>query len=197
MPVKVRSKLRRRLTRWAFALAAGGLAAAIIFSLVASSIFTTGGSQSTDSGSGASVGESHPITDSEHLQRDVSFTGYSTTPPTSGRHWSQRNPDAPIACGIYDEELRDEQVTHNLEHGVIVISYNLSDSQMISELKDAAKDLPSYNRWLVMRPYSKIPEGEIAMTAWGWLQRFDEVDPEEMKEFYEAHFGNGPEFINC
>jgi hypothetical protein len=143
------------------------------------------------------VGEQHPITDSEHLDRDVTFTGYSTIPPTSGRHWSQRNPDAPIACGIYDEEIRDEQTTHNLEHGVILISYNLTDPQMISELEDAAKALPSRNRWLVMRPYSLIPEGEIAMTAWGWLERFHTVEPEAMKEFYEAHFGNGPEFIPC
>ena len=197
MPVKVRPRLRRRLLRWAFVSGVAIVAVLVIVSFAATSFNPSSGGRSEDAGSGAAVGEEHLITDSEHLSRDVSFSGYSTSPPTSGPHWNQRNPDAPISCGIYDEELRDEQTTHNLEHGNILISYNLSDPEVISELEDAARDLPGRNRWLVMRPYSLIPEGEIAMTAWGWLQRFDSVDPEGMKSFYEAHFGNGPEFINC
>ena len=39
--------------------------------------------------------------------------GYSTTPPTSGRHWNGW-----AACGFYgpDQSLPDERIIHNMEH---------------------------------------------------------------------------------
>ncbi len=148
-------------------------------------------------GNAASVGESYPILPPVHLAPGQTFDEYSSTPPTSGPHWSQRDPDAPVACGIYDEGLFDEQVVHNLEHGHVIISHNLTNPEQIDELEAAAKNLPRDEQWLVVRPYSALEEGIVAITAWGWLQRFEGVDTEGLDEFYEAHLSNGPEFIPC
>ena len=50
---------------------------------------------------------------------------HSTTPPTSGTHW-------PVwaNCGVYDTEIPDEIIVHNMEHGHVVISHNLSDQEV-------------------------------------------------------------------
>ena len=48
-----------------------------------------------------------------------------------------------------------------------------------------------------MRPYSKIAEGEIAIAAWGWLDRFEGVDETRIKAFYDAHVDSSLESIPC
>ena len=174
------------------------MAIVFILGIALQSIVGAGSFGGGGSGSGANVGEQINILPSGHLPRGQTFDSYTSTPPTSGPHWAQLNPDAPVSCGIYDEELRDEQIVHNLEHGNVVISHNLTDPQQLAELEAAAKDLPGRNRWLVMRPYLGLEVGEVAITSWGWLQMFDGVDPEGLRDFYEAHFDTiAPESVDC
>jgi len=100
--------------------------------------------------------------------------------------------------GIYDDEdeVPDARIVHNLEHGQVIISYNLNDEAEIERLKDIARDLPSRRSWMIMRPYSGIAPGEVAITSWGWLDRFDGVQEDRIREFYDAHVNNGPESIS-
>ena len=196
---RVRPRMWRRVRRWAFIGVVGGLALVFVVGFALPALRT---GQSTGSGSGEEVGESVSIMPllfppANHLSKGETFSDYSTTPATSGPHWSQVGPNAPVGCGIYGDDLLDEQTTHNLEHGHIVISHNLKGQEEIEQLKAVAEDLPGRRQWLVLRPYSKIAEGEVAITAWGWLQRFQGVDATGLQEFYSAHFGNGPEFAPC
>ncbi|MFQ6028014.1 MAG: DUF3105 domain-containing protein, partial [Dehalococcoidia bacterium] len=46
---------------------------------------------------------------------------YTSIPATSGDHWAEW-----AECNFYLHEIPDERITHNLEHGNIVISYNLA-----------------------------------------------------------------------
>ena len=131
-----------------------------------------------------------------HIPVGVSFTGYNSTPPTSGPHWASNW--AP--CGIYDQEkeVPDPRIVHNLEHGQIVISHNLKDEAELQRLKEVALDLADHESWLIVRPYSKIEVGEVAITSWSWIGRFQGVDEERIRSFYIAHVNNsGVESIPC
>ena len=126
-----------------------------------------------------------PIVGALHIPDDQSFAEYNSVPPTSGSHW-----DRPARCGSYDDELPDERVVHNLEHGQVVISYNLPLAEDVQELKQLIEDLPGSEMWTVMRPYSKIDPGTVAMTAWGVMDLIPGVDEARIKAFYSAYARN-------
>ena len=118
---------------------------------------------------------------------------YSTSPPTSGDHWA-----TPASCGFYEEGLADEQIVHNLEHGNIVISYNLSGEGEVNQLKDALDDVGLSEIWGVARAYDKIPSGTIVLAAWGVMDTMEGVDGERINTFFETYSGAlGPERIIC
>ena len=109
---------------------------------------------------------------------------YSTTPPTSGAHWP-----AWAGCGIYDTELPDERIVHNMEHGQVIISHNLSGED-VNSLLQIVGEMSEFNRWGVLRRYSKIDEGAVGMTAWGVMDVFQGVDRERINNFYDAYRAN-------
>ena len=118
---------------------------------------------------------------------------YITLPPTSGDHW-ERWAD----CGFYERGLPDELITHNLEHGNIVVSYNLSEEQDIAVLRRALASIGLAEEWGVTRFYDKIPEGMVAVAAWGKRARMPGADRDRMASFFAAYAGVvGPERIAC
>ena len=131
------------------------------------------------------AGKRVPIEGEGHVPVGESVS-YSTNPPLSGEHWPET-----AVCGIYDEELPDELVVHNLEHGHVVISYNLPEPDDARRLIELVERL---NRragdWGILRPYSKIMPGTVAMTAWGVVDQFQGVDEEHIGRFYGAHHAN-------
>ena len=189
-----RNRFGRRLTRWVVVGVVAVVAMLIIFSFAITAI-DPGGTLGTDTpGTGERVGEFHQSIGADHIPSFESYTNYNTEPPTSGPHWDvMGNPRVPVNCGFYNQQLRNERTVHNLEHGHIVVSYNISEVEKRDSLFDAIRDLPSWSRYVVVQPYAQLPQGQIVMTAWEWLQEFDEVDPAGMREFYDAHRGLGPE----
>jgi hypothetical protein len=94
--------------------------------------------------------------------------------------------------------LPDERVVHNLEHGTIVISYNLTDNDAIEELKETFDDIGLAQLWGVARYYDKLPSGQVAVAAWQVLDTMDGIDGDRIERFFEAYAGNlGPEKIPC
>lgn len=123
---------------------------------------------------------------------DVIPDGYSTVPPTSGRHWGEWSD-----CGFYNQPLPDELLVHNLEHGNIVVSYNLSSDAEVAELRTAVAAIPLAREFAIVRRYLAIPEGMVALTTWGVLDRMEGVEPARITQFFEDYPGNtGPEFAN-
>ena len=134
--------------------------------------------------------------DARHLfDTDPDFPEYSTVPPTSGPHLGR-----PETCGFYPpdyvdpitdrEGVPDRALVHNLEHGNIVMSYNLPNQADVDRLQQVHLSLRDYEQWLVTRYYDLIEEGQVAMSAWGVLDVFDGVDEERIKAFYDAYRGN-------
>ena len=123
---------------------------------------------------------------------DVEPGGYSTVPPTSGQHWG-----AWSNCGFYNHPLPDELLVHNLEHGNIIVSYNLPDDADVSALRAAVAAIPLAGEFAIVRRYLDIPEGMVAITTWGVLDRMTGVDPDRIARFFADYPGNtGPEFAN-
>ena len=118
---------------------------------------------------------------------------YRTIPPTSGQHWSRW-----ADCGFYIESLPDERIVHNLEHGNIVVSYNLANPAQVTELRNNLEDLSLFEDWGVARPYDQIREGRVVLTAWGRMHSMTGVRPGEIERFFKTFAGDGgPERVRC
>lgn len=123
---------------------------------------------------------------------EIDPDGYSTIPPTSGRHWPTWS-----NCGFFNHPLPDELLVHNLEHGNIIVSYNLADDTEVEALRSAVAAIPLAAEFAIVRRYTAIPEGMVAVTAWGVLDRMIGVDRARIAGFFEDYPGNtGPEFAN-
>ena len=117
---------------------------------------------------------------------------YNTTPPTSGNHW-----DWWARCGFYEDGLPDERIVHNLEHGNIVVSYNLPDAEELDQLREFMDNFDLAPAWAVTRFYDEIAEGTVALSAWTVLDTMQGVDEDRIEEFFRTYAGTlGPEFPN-
>ena len=139
----------------------------------------------------AGVGEPQEIMPTRIHLPDGQRATYNSTPPTSGDHW-----DWWAQCGFYPNGLPDERIVHNLEHGNIVVSYNLSaaETARLQAFMDSFEYAPA---WAVTRFYDRIPAGTVALSAWGILDRMTGVDAPRIIRFFEEYAGTmGPEFPN-
>ncbi len=124
---------------------------------------------------------------------DGQTVDYSTVPSTSGKHWN-----AWAQCDFYDEGLPDERITHNLEHGNIVVSYNFTDPADVTRLRQVLEDTDFYAVWGLARFYDKIPEGQVALATWGVLDTMEGIDPGRIEDFFKTYSGQlGPETVDC
>ncbi len=181
---------RRRPTNKFYLLASVVIAVLVIASFAFASF---SGGQGGGSGPASAyvdgVGVEQEIMASKLHIPDGEFAEYNTVPATSGDHWV-----LPQACGFYEEALPDERTTHNLEHGNIVVSYNLLSSEEVEELKGVMDDIGLARLWGVTRAYPKIEPGQVALAAWGVSDVMDGIDKDRIEKFFETYGGAlGPE----
>jgi hypothetical protein len=142
---------------------------------------------------GSVIGEPVPVLQDITHVPEGQGVDYSDAPPTSGQHWP-----TPAPCGFYSEGLPDERVVHNLEHGNIVVSYNFTNPAQVTALRQVLDGVSQFDDWGVARSYDKIPDGQVALAAWGLLHRMEGVSPGEIGLFFEAFAGTvGPERFEC
>jgi hypothetical protein len=133
-----------------------------------------------------SLVETWDITDRSHTTGDVT---YAQEPPAGGAH-------APIwlACGVYDEPVRDENAVHDLEHGSVWITHDPDLSA--DDVEELAAQLPDNG---IMSPREDLP-APVVVTMWGVQLRLDGADDERLGLFLEE-YGDGhtaPEFgVSC
>ena len=138
------------------------------------------------------VGEVQTIMSTRQHVPENQNVNYSTTPPTSGDHW-----DWWARCGFYADGLPDERIVHNLEHGNIVVSYNLATAEEVAQLKEFMDNFELAPAWAITRFYDRIPEGTVALSAWGVLDTMQGVDEARIETFFRHYSGTlGPEFPN-
>lgn len=114
---------------------------------------------------------------------------YNSNPPTSGWHFSQ-----PAEWGIYDKELPDEVLIHNIEHGGIWISYRPGIPDDIK--KTLGGFYERFGRKIIVTPRA-ANDADIALAAWNRLEKFSvvELTDERVRAFIKAFRNKGPEFV--
>ena len=141
------------------------------------------------------IGVDQEVMPSKNHVEDGTLVDFNSVPATSGDHYFSPQP-----CGFYEGEVPDERVVHNLEHGNIVISYNLEDSNEIDQLREVYNDLEGWkDHYTVVRSYPKIDPGQVALSAWGVLDIMNGIDQDRIERFYDHYVGRlGPEgAISC
>lgn len=126
-------------------------------------------------------GREHVGANHEHI--------YNSNPPTSGWHFPR-----PEEWGIYKEELPDETLIHNLEHGGIWISYKPDISEDIRKKLESFYE--KFGRKIIITPRAKN-DSDIALAAWNRLDKFSisEYSDERVEKFIKAFRNKGPEFV--
>ena len=134
------------------------------------------------------------IEDRSHFPTGETYDGYNSDPPTSGPH-----ADTFAPSGVSDPPVAREMAVHNMEHAGVVVWYNCEaepalDSDACAELRDQLSQvvLPEAadGRAVLMTSYS-LMDTRIALTAWGFLDTFEEFDEARVRAFittFECNF---------
>lgn len=125
----------------------------------------------------------------EHIAQGQAHVPYNTTPPTSGPHYVD-----PAPWGIYARPIADETQVHNLEHGGIMIQYWCPNGcpDLVAQLTSVAS---RYKSKVILAPYSRPLPHRIALTAWQWIDTFDNYDEAGITQFISQHINRGPEQV--
>ena len=193
---RARAAQKKTRRRNIYLIGGSVLALALVLSLLLPSLpFATGtpGGDSNDTPrvddtTPANIGTAVALLDARHINPGELHVPYNSVPPTSGAHYF-----TPVSWGNYDEPIVDEFVVHNMEHGGVIISHNLTDEAQIAQLTEFVGNQPGYPGCLITRPYGEIAEGTVALTAWGWIQEFEALDTDGMQLFIDSHKNRGPE----
>lgn len=122
-----------------------------------------------------------------HIAPGAPHPAYNSNPPTSGWHYATS-----ARWGFYNDELPDELLVHNLEHGGIWISFkDRSDSEVVDALAGLAR---SYRSKVIVTHRPKN-DHRIAAAAWGHLLTLDRFDRDAIVDFINRFKNKGPEFV--
>lgn len=112
---------------------------------------------------------------------------YNSNPPTSGWHFP-----SPAPWGFHNDELADELLVHNLEHGGIWISFkDATDTEVV----DALVALGRQFRTKVIITHRPRNDSRIAVAAWTKLMKLDRFDRGAIVNFINRYKNKGPEFV--
>ncbi|TIC86616.1 DUF3105 domain-containing protein [Nocardioides sp. GY 10127] len=123
----------------------------------------------------------------DHVEGNVT---YEESPPVGGQHdpvW--------LDCGVYDTQVRAENVVHDLEHGTVLLTYDpaVVEDDEVATLAGFLPDNGILSPW----PGQGAP---VVATVWGRQLDLTGVDDTRLPLFLEA-FGHGetaPEpFASC
>lgn len=129
----------------------------------------------------------YPSQGQDHIAVGQAHPAYNSNPPTSGWHYV-----TPAEWGVYNEQLPDEQLIHNLEHGGIWLSYqDPTNQEIINQLVAIANRYPSH-MIVAPRPQNDSP---VAVAAWGQLLTMETVDEAVIHAFIRRYRKNGPENV--
>lgn len=127
---------------------------------------------------------------------------YNSHPPTSGPHYADW-----IRSGIYSEVRDDRNLVHSLEHGYVIMHYKCEQTESKNEATESGKldESCEVRKAQLAKIYQKkgqrkiivVPrpnlDANFALTAWNYLDKFDNFDASRIEKFIDAHLNMGPE----
>ncbi len=131
-------------------------------------------------------GTFYPDIGRDHVEPGETYDEYLSDPPTLGPHDPQ-----PMPWGIYDSPVLKEKLVHNLEHGGLFVLYDCPEGcpELVDQLEPFVGRYAAGGVKLVLAPYPGM-DSRLALVAWGYLDAFDELDPERIAQFLEADLGS-------
>lgn len=132
------------------------------------------------------VGQAIENQGQQHIADGAEHPPYNSNPPTSGPHYVK-----PADWGVYDKQLPDEQLIHNLEHGGIWISYKDIDEETKKKLEIIGK---SNSGSVVVTP-RPTNDAKVAVASWTRLEKLDVYDEAKILEFIKGNKNKSPEPI--
>lgn len=173
---------RSKLTWW---VVGSGAAVVVVALVVASIIFTPKPVTYTAQNSTGAVIEGVETFQNEttHVQGTVD---YPQSPPAGGPHnavW--------LNCGIYTEQVPNENAVHSMEHGAIWATY---DPARVDEAQLATLRSFFPQTYTLLSPYEGL-DSPIVLSAWNAQLKLDEADDSRIPEFFEEYWRsqNAPE----
>jgi hypothetical protein len=101
---------------------------------------------------------------------------YPQNPPEGGPH-----DPTPLACGIYDTPVRNENAVHSLEHGAVWITYQPDlDAADVSALDSFGRQSE-----VLVSPYPGL-DLPVVLSSWGTQLRLSAVDTDVIDQFIRA-----------
>jgi hypothetical protein len=129
----------------------------------------------------------YPMVSRDHIEVGAQHEAYNSNPPTSGPHYA-----SPLQTNVYNQELPDEYVVHNLEHGHIWLSYrDMSDTEVINLLTQLQHENPA---WVIVSYRPEDPSRLVA-AAWQHLLTLDAPDAAQLRAFIQRYRDQAPESI--
>lgn len=132
------------------------------------------------------MGTEYPVQGARHIEVGTPHDPYNSNPPTSGPHYARA-----VNAGFYTQELADEQLIHNLEHGQIWVSYKDVDQATLDEIQV----YQGRHRLGVVATRRTANEKPVCLASWGRLMCLDSWDINIAEDFFKANLNNSPEPI--
>jgi hypothetical protein len=151
-----------------------------------SSTTTPTGTTDAVSGDCGSIEEVDVELAGQHTDQDFSAADYPTNPPTGGDH----NPTPLEAGNFYHDPPRLGEAVHLLEHGAVIGWTNglsSADQKAVEEEFNTVFQDGYYQLAVVENPELDVP---FALSAWGAMQKCDEVDTSIIRPFVEQWYAS-------
>jgi hypothetical protein len=124
--------------------------------LVVILVVTTNGTSNNTAATAAVDGvQTFPKQTSQHVTGTVK---YSPLPPVGGNHSVVL-----LNCGVYSEDVPNENAVHSLEHGAVWVTYDAA-AVTGDELTSLRKDIPA--TYAILSPFPDLASPIVA-SAWG------------------------------
>ncbi len=167
---------RGKLVWWVVGVTA---AVVIIGLIVASIVFAPAPRPTIDRG----TGDGSSIEGLQTFQNTANHVDgtvdYAQTPPAGGDH----NPIW-LNCGVYSEQVPNENAVHSLEHGSVWVTYDPA-SVDAAEVDALRAQLPS--TYTILSPYEGL-DSPIVVSAWNAQVEVDSADDERIGQFVQAYW---------
>ncbi|MBI3577281.1 DUF3105 domain-containing protein [Candidatus Gottesmanbacteria bacterium] len=131
-------------------------------------------------------GQSMPDQGREHVSAEkMAAFVYNSNPPTSGPHL-----ETWVKPGVYTEPQKEGELVHSLEHGYVIIHYATASAELAPQLEEVARRKGLKKLIVVPRPQL---DTKIALTAWIYIDKFNDFDAKRIEKFIDYHRDQGPE----
>jgi hypothetical protein len=146
---------------------------------------------------GGLLGEEVPVASAEHVAEGSDPGPYASNPPAGGTHYASE-----LEAGFYEEDAPEAgmaypagPLVHNLEHGYVIFWYNCAayegDCSTLKETIRAAMDKAGRTK-LIAFPWTDM-QVPLAMTSWGRIMEFRQIDNDLMVAFALNNRNHAPE----